>query len=235
MGGNLNSGNDKRSCLLSVLMNFRLNLHYLLDNEKFAHPDKRGVDSIGKLKDSNLPGTDKVTSGAESPSTALEDTRQGFVSIGVTESHSCNNTALNCGRKLSGGKCAPWLYSNYIRKFSNKLPKERLPVARHDDICVRAGVDSRRYTVGHRSSASCISSCEGGGVVDAGEAERPCPEGTLQISLEPRTYDSAECTRLSGSTGEVNGDICAILSRFDLFNDGCCKRGGGSENESGGE
>jgi len=81
-------------------MKYRLNLHYLLHNEKFAQR------SIGKMgwKNNNLPGTDKVTSGAESPLTALEDTRQGFVSIGVTESHSCNNTAWNCGRKLSGGK-----------------------------------------------------------------------------------------------------------------------------------
>jgi hypothetical protein len=81
-------------------MKLRLNLRYLLHNEKFAY---RSIGKMGR-EDNNLPGTDKVTSGTESPSTALEDTRQGFVSIGVTESHSCNNAALNCGRKLSGGK-----------------------------------------------------------------------------------------------------------------------------------
>ena len=98
----------------------RLNLHDLLHNEKFAHR------SIGKMgwENNNLPGTDKVTSGAESPSTALEDTRQGFVSIGVPESHSCNNAALNCGRKLSSGKvyelCSLAIFELHQELFKKK-------------------------------------------------------------------------------------------------------------------
>jgi len=125
----------------------------------------------------------------------------------------------------------------YIKK---KFPKikckgSNLPIARQHNFGVRAGVGSRAHTIGHSRCAFWIDSSQVAfeirRVVDAGKGKRFRPKSGLQIILESGADDDAECARFSGSTSEENGDVRAILVRFELFAERCCESGGCNENE----
>ena len=85
--------------------------------------------------------------------------------------------------------------------------------------------------------ASRIASSEvawgAGRVLDAVKTEWLRPKGGLQISLESRPDNDAKWAKFSGSTSEENGDVCAILAGFEIFNKRRCE--GGSCSENGGE
>ena len=125
----------------------------------------------------------------------------------------------------------------YIKKIFSKIKCEgsNLPITRQHDFGVRAGVGSRAHNIGHSRCAFWIDSSqvafEISRVVDAGKGKRFRRQGGLQIILESGADDDAECARFSGSTSEENGDVRAILARFEFFDERCCESGDCNENE----